>query len=174
MTQVPPTNEETDNSRELDGPQINSFADLKAATELLMRSANRSIKLYTHNLDPRILSNRLIEKVIIQFIKKSRNSKLQILIYSEDDLKGVDHRLVAIAQQFTSYVEIRTTPKDFQEAPYAFYLVDNKSMLYRRYQERFETEKLSLPDATLKHKLSTFDTIWQQASQASFLRALHL
>jgi hypothetical protein len=170
QTDSPPTHQNYGK----DNVAINSFAAIKAATEELIQNAERSIKLFTHDLDPRILSNRVIEIKLIQFIKKSRNSKLHILIYDENHLKGTDHRLIALAQQFTSYVEIRVVPKDFQEHRYAFYLVDDKTMLSRRYQDRYEADWLSLPDSTLKQKLTTFDMIWQQASQASFLRALHL
>ncbi len=153
---------------------IDSLTQFKQETSDIIASARQKIQIYSHGLDPRILNNRQIEKKLLDFVKRSRNSRVQILIYDEGLLRGIDHRLVALAQRFTSYVEIRIVPKDFHENPFGFYLVDNRTMIYRSNIERYEAEKLNMPNFMIKDKSKLFHTIWQSSSPASFLRALHI
>ncbi len=153
---------------------IDSLTQLITETTQLIDSAKRTIQIYSRGLDPRILNNREIEKQFIRFIKKSRASKIQILIADEQLLRGVDHRIVALAQRFSSYVEIKVIPRDYHDNPFGFYLVDDRSMIYRLNIERYEAEKLIMPNFLIKDKSKLFDTIWQVSTPASFLRALHL
>jgi hypothetical protein len=153
---------------------IDSLAQFKQETSDIIASAKQKIQIYSHGLYPRILNNRKIEKKLLDFVKRSRNSRIQILIYDEGLLRGIDHRLVALAQRFTSYVEIRTVPRDFHENPFGFYLVDDHTMIYRSNVERYEAEKLHMPNFIIKDKSKLFHTIWQSSSPASFLRALHI
>jgi len=153
---------------------IQSLAQLKQQTNDIFAYAKKSVQIYSHGLDPRILNNRETEQQLIHFIKKSRYSKVQILIYDEQLLRGTDHRLVALAQRFTSYIEIKVVDKDHHENPFGFYLVDHQTMIYRNNVERYEAEKFQMPHFAIKDKSKLFDTIWQSSSPASFLRALHL
>ena len=153
---------------------IDSLTQFKQETADLFAIAKQTIQIYSHGLDPRILNNRQVEKHLLGFVKRSRNSRVQILIYDEQRLRGIDHRLVALAQRFTSYIDIRVVPRDFHENPFGFYLVDDRTMIYRSNVERYEAEKLQMPNFVIKDKSKLFRTIWQSSSPASFLRALHI
>ena len=153
---------------------IDTLIHLQEASNTLFSKAEKLIQIYSQGLDPRVLNNRDIERQLILFIKKSRYCKIQILIVSEDLLKGVDHRIISLAQRFTSQIEIKIIAKDHHDNLFGFYISDHRFMLYRKNIERFETEKLQVPSFKIKEKSKLFDTIWQSANPASFLRALHL
>ena len=159
---------------EADTKLINSLSDLKESTIKLFDRASKSISIYTKDLDPRILNNREVEFAITRFIKNSRYCKVNILIESEQKLIGTDHRIVALAQRFSSYIQIKLIPLDYQDNYFGFYIVDNRSILYRNNIERYEAEQLTLPNSKIIEKSKYFDQIWQAASPASFLRSLHL
>jgi len=154
--------------------QINSLGELKNEALALFNSAQKEIQIYSHNLDPRILSSSQIETVIKGFIRSSRYVKVELLIYDENNMRNFDHRLVRLSQRYTSNVKIKIVPKDFHENHFTFYLVDNRRMVYRSNFERFEAEYLQLPNAKVNQKSRLFDDIWQQSDPASFLRALTL
>jgi len=160
----------TENSKQA----ISSLQQLRQEAYDIFHDADRVIQLYTHNLDPRVLNNREIEKALINFVKKSRASKLQILIYDEELMRGIDHRLVSVAQKFTSTIQIKVVPRDYHENPFGFYVVDSRTMIYRSNVERYEAEKFKMPDFFIKDKTKLFETIWQASAPASFLRALHI
>ncbi|TQV77129.1 hypothetical protein FLL45_04040 [Aliikangiella marina] len=154
--------------------QIKTLKELIEQTKTAFRCAKQKVQIYSPNLDPRVLSNRDIEQVLTRFVRSSRYARVEILITEERKLQGIDHRLVSLAQNFSSYVQIRLIPKDYHENYFAFYLVDGRSIIYRSNFERFESECHEVPSTLIKQRAKYFDEIWQQSSPASHLRALHL
>ncbi len=153
---------------------ITSLDELQREACILFKTAKKKIQIYSYNLDPRILNNSQIEAVIKEFIRSSRYVKLEILIYDERNMQNVDHRLVRLAQIFTSSIQIKVVPRDFHENPFAFYLVDGRRMLYRSNAERFETEYRQVPDSNINKQTRYFDELWQKSDPASHLRALNI
>jgi|GEM_PF-2026528 len=154
--------------------KLSSLGELVAKTSEVLAAAKQTIQIYSRNLDPRILNNRDIEKIVTRFVRSSRFVRVEILITDERNLQGIDHRLVNLAQKYTSFIQIRLIPKDYHENYFGFYLVDGRHLLYRNNVERFESEYHQLPSSLIKQKSKYFDDIWQQSSPASHLRALHL
>ncbi|WP_444998491.1 DUF7931 domain-containing protein [Aliikangiella sp. IMCC44359] len=151
-----------------------SLKELVEHTAHYFRQAKQKLQIYSPTLDPRILNSREIETIISRFILSSRFVRVEMLIKDERSLTGIDHRLVKLSQKYTSYMNIKIIPKDYHENHFAFYLIDKRTIIYRNIAERFETEYRSLPDSKLKQQQKYFDDIWQQASPAIYLRALHL
>lgn len=149
-----------------------SLSELRAETLKIFQSARRKIQIYTRNLDPRTLNHREIEQQLLNFIRTSRYVRIEILIIEERNLQGIDHRLVSLAQKYTSFVSIRVIPKDFHENHFTFYLIDGRQLLYRSVGERFECEVHQLPSAKIKQQSKYFDDVWQQSAPATYLRAL--
>ncbi|MGX5174166.1 DUF7931 domain-containing protein [Aliikangiella sp. IMCC44653] len=156
------------------GQVFHSLSDLKTATQEQFSQAQKKVQLYTPNLDPRVLNDRSLESIASRFIRSSRFARIDILIKDESLLRGVDHRMVSLAQNFSSYVKIKIIPKDFHENYFGFYLFDGKNLLFRNQFERFETECLVLPNSKVKQMSKYFDELWQSAAPASGLRALHI
>lgn len=154
--------------------QIKTLRELIEQSQIAFRCAKQKIQLYSPNLDPRVLSNRETEQILTRFVRSSRFAKIEILITEERNLQGIDHRLVSLAQNFSSYVQIKLIPKDYHENYFAFYLVDGRSIIYRSNYERFESECHEVPSTLIKQRSKYFDEVWQQSSPASHLRALHL
>jgi len=153
---------------------IKSLVELQKASVALFQEAKHNICIYSKDIDPRILNNREVESQLISFIKKIRNSRIKILIKNEQELMGLDHRLVALAQRFTSYIEIKLIPNDYHENNFGFYLIDSRKIIYRSNNERYEAEQIQLPSSLIVEKTKLFEKIWQTASPASFLRGLYL
>ena len=154
--------------------RLQSLQDLRQHAVSIFASAKQKIQVYSRNLDPRILNNRDIEQAITRFVRSSRFVQVELLITDERNLQGVDHRLVSLAQNFTSFIKIRVIPKDYHENYFAYYLIDGRRIIYRNNADRFESEVHQLPSSLIKQKSKYFDEVWQQSSPASHLRALHL
>ncbi len=153
---------------------LKTLSELRSHSAQLFAKAVNRIQIYSDALDPKILNEKDIEHTLIKFIKQNRHAKIQILIKDELLLRGIDHQLVKLAQQFTSFVEIKVLPKEYHENIFAFYLIDNKQMIYRSSVDNHNAELIKSPHSLINEKSKLFNTIWQSASPASFLRALHL
>lgn len=164
----------TNNIKQNENRLITSLEELKLEAISLFKSTKQKIQIYSSNLDPRILNHPRIELAIKTFVRSSRYARVEILIYDERNLQNVDHRLIRLTQIFTSSIQIKIVAKNFQNNPFAFYLIDQRRMLYRSNGERFETEFLQVPNAKVNQKSKLFDDIWQQSDPAIHLRALHI
>ena len=153
---------------------IQSFESLKQSTLELFKQSNRIIQIYSFSLDKRILNNREIEQTIIKLLRKSRYAKIQCLIYDERELQSFDHRIVSLAQRFTSFIEVRVIPEDFKNTTVGYYLIDKQFMIYRSNREKYEALLYKQRHIDVKDKMKHFENLWQQSRSASFLRALHL
>jgi len=153
---------------------ISSLSELCQQTRDIFRLAKKKIQLYTHDLDPRVLNHSEIERYLTCFIRSSRNVRVEILIFDEQNLQGTDHRLVRLAQKYTSYVSIRVIPKDLHVYHFTFSLVDERTLIYRNMADRFVSEFHQLPSSKIKQKAKYFNEVWQQSLPAIYLRALHL
>ncbi|MBV1909255.1 MAG: hypothetical protein KUG78_08025 [Kangiellaceae bacterium] len=161
-------------SAKLSHKQTESLDDLKTEIEQLFSNAKRTIQIYSRDLDPRILDHRTIAAQLMRFVRLSRFTKVQILIFDENLMKGRDHSLLNLAQRFTSHIEIRVVPKDYQENRFGYYLADNRHIIYRNNIERYEAEITELPHHLAIEKNKSFHKIWDVSTPASSLRALHI
>lgn len=157
-----------------DPVNIQSFEELKQATLDLFKRSKRIIQIYSFSLDKRILNNREIELTMTKLLRSSRNAKVQCLIYDEKELQGFDHRIISLAQRFSSFIEIRIIPDDFKMTNIGYYLIDRQFMIYRSNRENYEALQFNQRRIEVKDKLKHFEDVWQQSQPASFLRALHL
>ncbi|PHS15664.1 MAG: hypothetical protein COA86_13355 [Kangiella sp.] len=153
---------------------IQSFESLKLATLNLFKQSKRLIQIYSFSLDKRILNNREIELTMTKLLRTSRYAKIQCLIYDEKELQGFDHRIVSLAQRFTSFIEIRVIPEDLKNTNAGYYIVDKQFMIYRSNRENYEALLFKQRQIEVKDKIKHFEDVWQQSRPASFLRALHL
>ena len=158
----------------IDPYRTESLSDLREETLKYFRLAKRSIQIYSENLDPRVLNTRDIEGAVLSFVRSSRKVKVEILIIDERAVQSLDHRLVKLAQNYTSYLSIKIIPKDFHENPFAFYILDGKYLLYRTLADRYECEVHQLPSSKVKQVSKYFEDVWGQSDPAIHLRALFL
>ncbi len=154
--------------------KIDSLNNNKNKALELFSNVERKVQIYSKYLDPRILNNRDIELNLAKFARKSRFSRIEILIQDEKSIASIDHRLINLAQKFTSAVEIKVIAKDYIDNPVAFYLIDNNKMLYRSNFERFEAEYHQKPTNQLKQMSRYFLEVWERSDPASSLRAFYL
>lgn len=154
--------------------KTSTLVELTQTTIDLFSKAKQKIQIYSHDLDPRILNHKKIEDIFLKFIRRSRFSAVEILITDEKYLQGVNHRLINLYQKYTSSIGIKIIPKDFHENHFAFYLIDQRSLIYRRIADRYESELYVPPSAELKRKSKYFDEVWQQSQPAIYLRSLNL
>jgi len=153
---------------------IQSFESLKQATIELFKQSKRLIQIFSFSLDKRILNNREIEQTMTKLLRTSRYAKVQCLIYDEKELQGFDHRIVSLAQRFTSFIEIRVIPDDLKNTIIGYYIIDKQFMIYRSNREKYEARLFKQRQIDVKDKMKHFEDVWQQSRPASFLRALNL
>ncbi len=159
----------TDNPFHLD-----RSADLKLAIYRMFSLAKHRINIFSYDLEPRILSERNIESAIKTLARRSRHSEIRILVFDTTALQKIDHRLVALSQELSSFVSIRVLSKDFQQIPYSFHLVDDHGLVYRSNHSEIESLVSFNSPSRVREYRKEFTEMWEHSRVASELRSLSL
>ncbi|MCO7222788.1 hypothetical protein [Pleionea sp. CnH1-48] len=164
---------DTDNPQDLSERQLlQTWAQHQTFALDMFKQAKRTVDIFSADLDPQVLNDRSIEKALSDLARRSRYSQIRLLVYTIRPMLQCQHRLITLYQSLSSYVHIRVVPAQLQQAPYAFYLADERSLVYRPFYTQTEGEgRLDAP-LEVKERRQFFDELWQQSEIASELRVL--
>lgn len=98
---------------------------------LLTDSALRSIKIFTPDLQRDLYDNDRFRDNLLKFVRGNRHAKIQILVNDSSFAIHQGHRLIRLAQQLTTAMQIRNTPEDYQETNMAFILIDHSDFIFK-------------------------------------------
>ncbi len=154
--------------------RVNRISDIQVACYRMFSQAKRSLDIFSQELDPRILSERSIEKAVSELARRSRYSTIRILVFDTLGLQSANHRLVSLSQSLSSFIKIKVLANDFQHIPYTFYLVDDCGVIYRPLHAELETQVYFNQPNKVTDLRKQFSDMWEQSRVASELRSLSL
>jgi len=154
--------------------KADSSASNSAAALRLISQARRTIDIFTHNLDPRILDTPEISSAVSDFVKISANSRLRILICDPSMIVKRGHRVIELSRKYSSYITFRKTNDEFLETPYSFLTVDSTGLLYRPHDYEYNAiVDFNAKKACQQHH-EFFTDVWELSEPVSELRQLYL
>ena len=151
----------------------NSTANSSAAL-CLITQARRSIEIFTHDLDPRILDTAEISTSIIEFIKVSPHSRLRILLSDPSNLVKNSHRFVELSRKFSSFISIRRTNEDYSTTAYNLLMVDQKALLFRPNSYDYYGIVNFSANYDCRQHLEQFNEIWERSEPAIELQQIFI
>ncbi|MEO1576227.1 MAG: hypothetical protein AAFU65_14875, partial [Pseudomonadota bacterium] len=154
--------------------QTATAADTLEATLNVARTARRSICLFSHNLEPVLFGRQDFVEIVKGLILTHKFARVRILIKSPMRCVQEGHRLVDLAQRFSSFVEIRVAHRDDQGRRDTFLVADQRAVVCRAQSDRFEGIADTRTAAVALHYLEFFDTAWERAESSGELRRLYL
>ncbi len=140
----------------------------------LISQARRSVEIYTHNLDPRILDNREIAETIISFIKISPHSHLRVLLKDPSFAVKHGHRLIELSRKFSSFISIRKIHNQYLTKPFSFIVVDNRALLYRPHGDLYDAVVNYRAGKESRNQTDFFNEVWERSEPVSEIRQLYI
>ena len=153
---------------------IDNSEACRLAALSMVRQAARSIDIVSRHLDPQMYDNSDFCEAVSQLIVGSQRARVRVLVRHTDPIVKRGHRLVTLSQRLSSFIEMRSPAKEFDEYNAAFLIVDTAGIIYRAHSDRFEgNADFNDPRAAqdLGHQ---FAEIWQTAVPDANLRRSHL
>ena len=151
----------------------NSATNSSAALSLISQ-ARRTIDLFTHNLDPRILDTPEIASAISNFVKVSPNSRLRILLCDPTLVVKQGHRLIELSRKFSSFISIRQTHEEYISTPFSFLISDETALLFRPHANEYNAIVNYDTKHDCRHHLDFFNEVWQRSEPVSEIRQLFI
>ncbi len=154
---------------------LDDSASCRAAAAALAAQARRGLALWTRDLDPALYDQIPFLEAVRRLVLEHRHARVRAIVYDARGVMQRGHRLVELARQLPSYVELRTPPlEDYAEYPEAFLVADGRGVLRRPFADRWEaTVSFDAPVAA-RELLRFFDEAWELSRPDPELRRLHL
>lgn len=148
--------------------------DALQATIEVARTARRSISLFSHDLEPTLFGRPDFVEIVKNLILTHKFARVRILIKTPMRCVQEGHRLVDLANRFSSFIQVRVAHHDDQGRRDTFLVSDQRAVVCRAQADRFEGIADTRSAAVALHYLEFFDTAWERAEASSDLRRLYL
>ena len=153
---------------------LNSMEDNRLAGQTLIGQAERSLEIFTRDMEPRLFDNSDFTSAVRAMVLRSRNTRVRILVNEPDSAIKHDHRLIYTARHLTSYIEIRKTHEDYAMNPAAFLLVDQRGLLYRTLATHYDGIANFNNPRKVGELLQFFNEAWNHSHQYTEFRRLYI
>ncbi len=152
--------------------RVGSSEEVAEATLDIAQKAQRSLDIFTHNLDHRIYNSAALYDAVLKVATYSRHSLVRILIKDSSAVVKRGNRLVELSYRIGSRVQIRKPAMEYQEEHNEFVVADERGVLLRHVPNRYEGE-LNFNAAMQAHQLLRFfDQCWEHSGADPELRHL--
>jgi N-acetylglutamate synthase-like GNAT family acetyltransferase len=148
---------------------------LVLAVTQLAGQARRCIELLSADLQPAIYDQGGFLEAVRQLALELRGRlPVRILVIDPEPALRRGHRLIELARQMSSDVQIRVVPQDWAERCDQFLLCDQDGYSLTRYRDPRRTLVDFNDGAQTRRLRRLFDQIWEQGESHPGLRRLYL
>lgn len=140
----------------------------------LVKSARRSLRIYSAQLDREVFDNLELVAAMTQLARRGRHSDIRILINDAKPMVAQGHRLLSLARRLSSTIAIRVLDEHPELPDASFVLRDNNGAVYK--PEDRGRGGFYEPDsrASAKRLIDRFDNLWRWGEVDPRLRMLRL
>ncbi len=153
---------------------LKGLEDNKLAAIHMVSQGQRSLNLFTPNLDPRVFDNEEFIEAVKNIALHNPRSRVNILILDPSEIVSRGHRIVELARKISSHVFIHRADSEDHNRVDTFMVVDKVGMIRRAHNDRFEGLAEFNNPAEARLLLKTFNDAWERSQPEPELRRLYL
>lgn len=150
---------------------LSTLDEYRAAVAEIAKRANRSMSIYTPNLEPLIYDQDMFLEPLKRLVLARGHARLRVLISDPARVVREGNRFMQMARRLTSFIELRNVPPEFRDNPAAFIIADGTSIAYRQQCSRWEGIVEFNDQQIVKRYLAYFDEVWAVSLIQPELRA---
>ncbi|MBU2885185.1 hypothetical protein KO507_05345 [Gilvimarinus agarilyticus] len=150
---------------------VNDFVEHSLKTA---QTARRRLFILSENLDPYVYDTDEMFNALSEFVRRSRNIDLRILVHNGKDLVERGHRLARLHQRLTSKVQLREITLEPNNRKMAFICADQQQLVYKNDDSAYFGFANPQAASEIKSLSEEFRRIWEFARDIPDLRSLYL
>lgn len=155
--------------------RIEGLDALRAAAVEVAAGARRELQILSTDLQAWLYDQQPFLDVVRQLVTSGRRPTIRILVLDVDTAVTSGHRLVELARQLSSFIEIRRLDLDDAGLAETFLLADRLAFIRQSVAERGRTAVLAKRAPFEGRELARrFEELWQRALSDPNLRRLWL
>jgi len=153
---------------------LSTLDEYRAAVAEIAKRANRSLAIYTPDLEPQLYDHDLFLEPLKRLVLARSHARLRVLISDPARVMREGNRFMQMARRLTSYIELRNVPPEFRNNPAAFIIADGAAIVYRQQCTRWDGIVEMNDPAVARRYLNFFDEAWTASAPHAETRQQHL
>ncbi|NBC22198.1 MAG: hypothetical protein GVY21_01845 [Gammaproteobacteria bacterium] len=160
----------TENQRRV----ISTREEMRRAAVEIAKTANRSLAIFTHDLEPGIYDDLDFLEVVKRLILSRAYARVRVLIADPSRAIKNGNRFVHLGRRLNSFIEFRHVREDYRTHKEAYCIADGGGIVYRLDAARWEGIVDRNVPAVTDMYLTTFDEIWHASEVEHEFRRLNI
>lgn len=153
---------------------LTTTAQVQAAVIEVANSAERSLALFSHGLEPVLYDQLDFVDAVSRLVLAHGYARVRVLLIDPTHLVQETHRLVELGRRLVSFVEFRRVHRDHRMREDSFLVADDHSLVHLAQATR-HYGGVSMNDRyTASKYLREFDGIWAQSGREHEARRLNI
>jgi len=139
---------------------LSTLEEYRAAVSELATRAQRSLSIYTPNLEPLIYDQDCFLEPVKRLVLARGHARLRVLISDPARASRDGNRFMQMARRLTSFIELRNVPAEFRNNPASFIVADDRAIAYRQQASRWDGIVEFDDQSVVRRHLAYFDEVW--------------
>ncbi len=153
---------------------LTSSDEVRDAVAAIATVAQRSLAIFTHDLEPQIYDQDAFLEPIKRLVLGKSFARVRVLLVDPSRAIKDGNRFVNMARRLSSYIEFRNVREDYRDNPAAFCIADESALMYRLQATRWDGI-VDMHDGGIARKyLNFFDEIWHASEVEPEIRELRI
>jgi len=150
---------------------LSTLDEYRAAVAEIAKRANRTMSIYTPNLEPLIYDQDMFLEPLKRLVLARGHARLRVLISDPARVVREGNRFMQMARRLTSFIELRNVPPEFRDNPAAFIIADASAIAFRQQSSKWEGIVEFNDQQIVKRYLAYLDEVWAVSLIQPELRA---
>lgn len=152
--------------------RLGTLADNRDAAVAVTAVAKRDLILFSRDLEIPLYDKDDFIAAVQALATRSRMSRIRIVSIDPGPSIRAGHRLISLAQRFSSYIEVRRASYDHANLAETYLVADEEALLYRPIATRYEGYADLHAPLQARQYVKAFTDIWEKAEPDSEFRRL--
>ena len=140
----------------------------------LLQQAQRSLCIYSHDLEPWLYHHSSVQQACTRFQLSSPRARLRILLRDPTRAVKEGHRLLALPRRLSSNLHIRKLNPDYASEELVFLIADDRGLFVRPELDQQSGYTLYNDPARVRQRQTQFDQAWDTSITDPDLRSFLL
>ena len=148
--------------------------EARAHVLALIQQAQRSLCLYSDDLEPWLYHHSSVQQACTRFLLSSPRARLRILLRDPTRAVKEGHRLLALSRRLSSNLHIRKLNPDYASEELAYLIADDRGLFLRPELDQQSGYTLYNDPARVRQRQTQFDQAWDTSITDPDLRSFLL
>jgi len=127
-------------------------------------NASRTLQIFCRHLNPTLWGSHSVVNAISALARRSRNSKVHILIQDSSAIIGTSHPLITLTQRMSSRMTIRVLDKETTAQEHAYAITDQRQLLFFNNEEDLSGFMNYCAPGECRTLMDEFERMWRYSS----------